>query len=156
MTDVLSDLARAVLEVNAVDDNDDLARTVARALLPFARRVLLAIAEELAGSPAGPDAGPDDGSPRPPACAHSDDFRSVRWYGTTYALTGSQAQVVKLLWQAWENGTPDVSGAALLEAADASSERLRDLFPRHAGWGTMIVSGGTRGTYRLSKPRAAR
>lgn len=39
---------------------------------------------------------------------HSPDFRSVRWFGESYTFTENQALRVKLLWENWERGTPDV------------------------------------------------
>lgn len=83
---------------------------------------------------------------------HSSDFRSVHWFGTDCTFTGTQAAVVRLLWEAWEDGTPEVSQATLLEAADSSTERLRDLFRDSLAWGTMIVPGAHRGTFQLVAP----
>ena len=80
---------------------------------------------------------------------HSIDFRTVVWDGATYHLTPKQAAVVKLLWESWEQGTPDVSAEAILEAADSLGGRLRDLFARHPAWGNLVVSGKRRNTWRL-------
>ena len=84
-----------------------------------------------------------------PIRAHSPDFRSVTWNYETFYLTPTQAAVVAILWQAWENGAPDVSGAYLLEAVDSTATRLLDLFRRSPAWGRLIVRGATKGTYRL-------
>lgn len=81
---------------------------------------------------------------------HSPDFRSVNWYGTPHEFTGQQAACVKVLWQAWKNGTPAVGDATVLETAGSDSERLPLVFRNHEAWGTMIVEGQTKGTHRLA------
>jgi hypothetical protein len=87
---------------------------------------------------------------------HSPDFRSVVWFGATYSFTGTQAACVKSLWQAWQNETPDVSEATILEEADSESSRLGDVFGRgkgrHPAWGSMIQPGSTKGSFRLVPP----
>jgi hypothetical protein len=89
--------------------------------------------------------------PAPPGDrSHSPDYRSVVWDGRNYRLTPLQAAVVKVLWEAWELGSPDVGGATLLEAADSCADRLRDVFRRSVAWGELVVPGATKGTYRLN------
>jgi hypothetical protein len=83
---------------------------------------------------------------------HSPDFRSVIWYGTPYTFTALQAACVKILWQAWENRTPEVGDAAILQSAESSSDRLSWLFRDHSAWDSMIVPGSTKGTHRLADP----
>ncbi len=70
-------------------------------------------------------------------------------FGLTAAAPG-----VRVLWEAWENGTPDVGQDAILEAAGSDGARLRDLFKNHPGWGTLIVATGAANarTYRLNEP----
>jgi hypothetical protein len=88
--------------------------------------------------------------------SHSPDFRSVRWFGIVYAFTPMQAACVQVLWQAWEHGAPELSQAAILEAAGSAGARLRDVFDmgktkgQHSSWGRMIVSGNTKGSFRLA------
>lgn len=82
---------------------------------------------------------------------HSPDFRSVQWFGTSYTFTPGQAAVVKILWEAWENGTPEVGGDYLVENAGLQSSRLSDLFRGHPAWDKMLVQGGERGVYRLAE-----
>lgn len=88
---------------------------------------------------------------------HSSDYRSVHWFGTDYNFTPTQAPVVTALWAAWENGTPELGHATLFEASgsamDSSSGRLLDIFRDHPAWMTMIVSGSTKGSYRLQEPK---
>lgn len=83
---------------------------------------------------------------------HSSDFRSVRWHGGEYTFSGPQAACVRILWENWEQGTPDVGGETLIEAIDSNASRVTDLFKRHEAWGTMIVPGRRKGTYRLQEP----
>jgi hypothetical protein len=83
---------------------------------------------------------------------HSDDFRSVVWYGTQYTFTENQAPRVKLLWQNWERGTPDVGRQILLDAAsDSTGEHVCHVFRNCPAWRTMIVSA-KKGSYRLQEP----
>jgi hypothetical protein len=88
--------------------------------------------------------------------AHSIDFRSMRWSGTVYSFTANQAPVVRLLYEHWQGGTPDVGDETLLFSVDpeAPPARLSTLFRNHPAWGTMIVAGGSKGTHRLSTPEA--
>jgi hypothetical protein len=91
-----------------------------------------------------------------PECRHGPDFRSVVWYGTEHVFSSKQAAVVRILWEAWENGTPDVGGATLLTANDCETDRLDHLFNagRHPAWRTMICPGSSKGTYRLKPPQS--
>jgi hypothetical protein len=89
--------------------------------------------------------------------AHSLDFRSVNWFGREFTFTPTQAACVKLLWEAWQNKTPDVGGHTVLESVDAQSIRLDHVFRSggrnlHPAWGEMIVAGETKGSYRLAPP----
>jgi hypothetical protein len=95
----------------------------------------------------------------PPRPRHGPDFRSVQWFGTVYNFTGAQAAVVGLLWETWENGTPEVGQAWLLEKAGLESKRLVEVFKvagseLHPAWGSMIVQGSTKGAFRLQPPAA--
>lgn len=81
---------------------------------------------------------------------HSVDFRSVVWDGLPYTLTGTQAAIVGLLWAAWQQGTPEVSQAALLEGVGSLTSRVRELFRSSPAWGNLIVSGSRRGTLKLN------
>ena len=85
------------------------------------------------------------------AVAHSSDFRSVRWYEAQYSFTADQSHVVRILWEHWRQGTPDVGDESLLSAVDPQSppNRMNVLFRKHPAWGTMIVAGQTKGTHRL-------
>ena len=88
----------------------------------------------------------------PTSEAHSVDFRSVKWLGIPYEFTPQQAACIKVLWEAFENETPSIGDASILEAAESDAERLGLVFRSHAAWGTMIVEGRTKGTHRLAEP----
>jgi hypothetical protein len=89
---------------------------------------------------------------------HSEDFRSVHWYGKDYGFTPTQAACLKVLWRNWENGTPEVGEDTILTdpEVDAEAKRIIDVFRDrksptgyHSAWNTMIVPGSTKGAYRL-------
>jgi hypothetical protein len=84
------------------------------------------------------------------ACQHSPDFRSVVFEGKVYCFTATQAKIIEVLWEAWENGTPSIGAAYLLEAAEAKSSRLVDIFRGSPAWGTLVVDGESKGTKRLN------
>lgn len=80
---------------------------------------------------------------------HSPDFRSVSWFGTRHSFTPTQAAIVKVLWNAWENDTPDVGHETLLEEAGSESKRLVDVFKGHETYKQLIGQGETKGSYQL-------
>jgi len=86
--------------------------------------------------------------------SHGDDFRSVKWFGTSYSFTANQAACVRVLWDHWERGTPEVADETLLQAVDheAPPDRLNVLFRGSPAWKAMIVEGSTKGTHRLVEP----
>ncbi len=81
---------------------------------------------------------------------HSIDFACVRFDGTLYSFTATQSKVVKLLWEAWKNGTPNVRQDTLMEGVDCESKRISDIFKGHAALNTLIVPGEAKGTFRLN------
>jgi hypothetical protein len=100
---------------------------------------------------------------RLPDARHSDDFRSVHWFGHDFQFTATQAACVSVLWRNWANRTPEVGEDTILTApeVDADAKRLIDVFREkksptgyHAAWGTMIVQG-RKGAYRLIQPEKA-
>ena len=82
--------------------------------------------------------------------SHSEDFRSVNWFGTPFTFTKTQAACVKVLWEAWIRDASELDQQTVLEAADAASTRLVDVFKRSPAWGVMIVRGSTQGAFRLA------
>jgi hypothetical protein len=85
-----------------------------------------------------------------PCEVHSADFRSVRWFGREYSFSAPQAACVRVLWENWEQGTPEVGNEYLATTVECG--RIPDLFRGHAAWKTMIVSGQKKGNYRLQEP----
>jgi hypothetical protein len=90
---------------------------------------------------------------------HSADFRSVHWFGKVYYFSPTQAACIKVLWQAWKNRTPEIGQDTVLEdpGVEANAKRLIDVFRDrdsesgyHPAWGIMIVSGSTKGSFRLN------
>jgi len=96
-------------------------------------------------------------APSPAKCSHSDDFRSVNWFGTVYTFNRSQADCVRLLWENWEKGKLSVHQRVFGDALEVANDnyRLRDTFrPKkiaHRAWGSMIQRAG-KGTFRLVEP----
>ena len=90
-----------------------------------------------------------------PPARHSPDFRSLYWFGTTYLFTPMQAAIVAILWEAWQNGTPDVGGEYLLENAgcDREAKRMDAVFAGCEAWGAAVQSR-SKGSYRLAEPVA--
>jgi hypothetical protein len=85
------------------------------------------------------------------------DFRSMQWGTQELTFTETQAACVRVLWDAKQNGTPELSqvtvlGEAESAMADNKKPQLRKLFTGHPAWGTLIVKGSTKGTYRLADP----
>lgn len=85
-------------------------------------------------------------------CVPSDDFTTVRWFGTRYEFTRNQAAVVRLLWEQWEKRAGSLSQETIAERVRGDYPdgfRLRDVFRQakgqHPAWDTMIrkVRNGT-------------
>ena len=84
-------------------------------------------------------------------CEHSPDFRSVRWFGKGYSFSAIQSDAVEVLWEAWENATPEVGQSYILQKIGSDCDHLKDVFKRHEAWGTMIQPGPKRGAFRLAE-----
>lgn len=84
-------------------------------------------------------------------CSAGDGFYSVRWFGSSYTFTPTQARIVEKLWIAWKAGTPDLHQSRLLEDSESTAEHLKDVFKGHPAWNAMIVSTA-KGVYRLQEP----
>jgi hypothetical protein len=92
----------------------------------------------------------DESASAPRDFQHSDDYRSVVFKGETHTLTSNQAQVVEILHNAYCSGIPDLGKDHVLEKLGTPASRLRDTFRKSKLWGTLIVFGAKRGTYRLN------
>jgi hypothetical protein len=93
------------------------------------------------------DAGPEQPHPR---FRHSPDFRSVNLDGQEYSLTGRQAQAVEFLHEMHHNRTPEVSQSLILERLESKYADLRYVFKNSPAWGTLVVPGRTKGSFRLN------
>lgn len=90
--------------------------------------------------------------------SHSDDFRSVNWFGETYHFNASQAACIRLLWDHFERGNLAIHQSTIGDKIGSTSEcfrlkytfRLKNGSP-HPAWKRMIVHAG-KGSYRLQKP----
>ena len=89
-----------------------------------------------------------ESSPEPQELEHSPDYASVIWRGQEYQFNKNQATCVRLLHEAWLKGTAYLSGHYLLGEIESAS-KMSDLFKRHPAWGSLIVLGERRATYRL-------
>ena len=89
-----------------------------------------------------------ESSPEPQELEHSPDYTSVNWREHEYLFNNNQAICVRLLHEAWLKGTAYLSGHYLLGEIESAS-RMSDLFKRHPAWGSLIVPGERRATYRL-------
>lgn len=86
-----------------------------------------------------------------PTFTHSPDYRSVSIRGQEIHLTMGQAKIIEILHRAYENGSPEVSSAYILEAIETPNGRWRDTFRSNpAAKEVLIRSGGTKGTLRLN------
>ncbi|HXC53132.1 MAG TPA: hypothetical protein VN634_19750 [Candidatus Limnocylindrales bacterium] len=110
------------------------------------------------GTPAAAPVATD--SEAAPDCHHTDDFRRVRWFGTTYTFSPNQARAVEVLWSHWEQGGLGLTQKVLGDLIDSRSDRfrMRDLFrlsgktgEMHPAWNTMIHEVD-RGMYALGRP----
>ena len=91
-----------------------------------------------------------DGTCAPGRPLHaSNDFRSVNWNGEKFIFSPNQAVVVRVLYENFLKGTPDVGGETLIEAADSTCKGMRYLFRGHPAWKRLIVSR-RKGAYPLS------
>jgi len=61
---------------------------------------------------------------------HSGDFRCVNKDGIVYDLTPHQAHVIQILWENYEQGTPNVSQDDILEhiSPNTTTKRVSDIF----------------------------
>lgn len=100
-----------------------------------------------------------DASAKP---THSEDFTSVRWRSAEYRFAkGLQAESIRALWEAWENGTPSLSEKTIGEKAGSSNDRFRleHVFKPsnkntgkrepNSAWGTIIKPAG-KGLFKLA------
>ena len=81
---------------------------------------------------------------------HSPDYAMVVVDGREYHLSPLRAAAVRVLHEACLQGVPELNGQYILAAIESNSTGLSDVFKRSPAWGTLVVSGATRGAYRLN------
>ena len=81
---------------------------------------------------------------------HSKDFRSVVVRDREFTLTKRQAKVVKVLYEAYQNGTTELSEEQITRDIDEPGSRLRDSFRGSDAWGNLVIPGKHRGGRRLN------
>lgn len=77
-------------------------------------------------------------------------YRSVLWDGACYTFTATQARAVEALWNAAEEGTPEMHQSDVLDAANSDQLSLSMVFRGHPAWNVMIVRGTGKGMFRLA------
>jgi hypothetical protein len=83
---------------------------------------------------------------------YSNNFQSISFNKEPYTLNKRQAIIVKTLYEAYQNNTPEVSTQTLsdlLEPNDKANS-IPDIFKNHPAWNILIVSGKQKGSYRLN------
>jgi hypothetical protein len=83
----------------------------------------------------------------------SPDFRSVNKDGKNYPLTSKQAQVIKMLFEAQQKGTPELGTAYIINEVSpgTSKTRLRDIFKHDPETYKALIEKGRKGTVCLKK-----
>jgi hypothetical protein len=84
------------------------------------------------------------------ALKHCPDYRIVTVGRKAYHFGATQGFVVGLLHREMRAGAPAIHQNRLLELAGSECRRLAHLFRGNSAWGTLILPGPVRGTYRLS------
>jgi hypothetical protein len=96
-----------------------------------------------------------DETPREGKFKHSPDFRSVKIDGNDFTLTAKQAQVIQILCEAHEHGTPDISQKHIMAKVNpnplgAGSDRLRDIFKSEGKAWKCLIRSKRKGLFRLN------
>lgn len=124
-----------------------------RPLRELAERFSSAI-ERLEKLTLGPPPRKGTGTGVSPLVSHSVDFRSITFGGETFSFSPNQAAAMRVLYENWDRGAPEVADETVLFAIDAEAPpaRLRDVFRGHPAWDTLIVAGATKGSRKLAIP----
>ena len=101
--------------------------------------------------------------------SHTD--RSVTWKGITALLSPDQDKAFRMLFDAYNAGSPDVHNTAILDALsqpdkdqatgktrrkESFRNRIQDIFKRCPLWKTLIVSSSKNGWWRLNPSAKAK
>lgn len=79
---------------------------------------------------------------------HDELFQSVTFKDMNFTFGGVQAEVIKQLYQAHQEGHPRIHFKILLKKAGSSSPFMRDIFRNKENWKKLIINDG-RGYYWL-------
>lgn len=94
---------------------------------------------------------PEESKPEP-ALKHSPDFRAIT-AKIKFELTEDQAKVVKMLWEARNNGIDSLSGDEILVEIDLVdknfTKKMKEVFKRSPAWNSLVISP-KRGFYKLN------
>jgi len=125
-------------------------QTVLDTLIPNITPEGLLEVEKLTQTAPQPDPPPiSEPSPESQDFQHSPDYASVNWRGREYQFNKNQATCVRLLHEAWLEGTPYLSGHHLLTTIEGAV-KMSGLFRRHPAWKRLILIGERKATYRLN------
>jgi hypothetical protein len=80
----------------------------------------------------------------------SPDGRSVNLRGEVFTFTPTQARVFEILYDAYKNGTPEISETHIIHILGYEKGKVKDVFKRHANWQKLIVKGERKDTFRLN------
>jgi len=81
---------------------------------------------------------------------HDEDYLNVRFKGILYALTHTQAQVVRVLDEARLRGFPEMRQAIIGTKIGLPGARINDIFRTSPAFRVLVVGGSRKGTYRLN------
>lgn len=79
------------------------------------------------------------------------DFTFIKWQGQEIKFGEMQGKVLKMLWQAREDGEPWVYGKRILSAIGSGSDRIKGIFRHHKHW-RELIEADSKGKYRLNLP----
>jgi hypothetical protein len=84
---------------------------------------------------------------------HSSDFRSVTKDGKPFSFTSKQAQVIQMLFQGQQKGTPELGIDYIIDEVSpgTSKTRLRDIFKHDPETYKALIEKGRKGTVRLKR-----
>ena len=84
---------------------------------------------------------------------HSPDYRCIRRHGSVLTLSSREAEIVQMLHELYENGTPDIGQEYIINeicGPESNVKRLRDLFSDKRVWKALVTKGKRSGTFRLN------
>lgn len=98
----------------------------------------------------GSSADPTQGTRKNATHAFDPSFKILWHQGQYYSFGDMQAKVVRLLYEAAEEGEPWQNGKRILGKVGSQSYSLSNVFKRHPAWGKNFIQTDKSGSYRLS------